>query len=675
MAKRNPSNGDESKAAAPLPDFKEDILPRANALVKAQQGRVDTQERARDLYFFKWPELNELKWIKETFDPSSHNTVNWLCDVLNINEPQFQITIPDDAMATQQDNGAGTSDTATEMTMPGAMMGNGNGNGNLGGMGMGMSPDMGMMAGMPQGMPPDMSGMPPLPMETPELPAESGIASAKEMAQTLENVIKSAIYHNDQASETSLRSEMIKSAVLFGMVSVKMSDLRLSGQWAKRKKRFAGKPPFRFKCLAPTTVFYEYDEYGLSAVLQRYRRAAREVLANYKDENPNLKAWLDKNADKLNNDVVFCEWWTNDETVKWVERVVPLDEDKTDDAETDELSNEFVVEKVQRNAYEFIPYAIRIARGSAMFENGEYRVTPLLYALDKSKLGYRANLFLTIVSTLAFGMANKKWLFTSQTGDKAPDLDFNAGPELIPVKTGEEAKPLDVGLSNDLYQVLNVILQKVDESTVSKTIVGQVPQGVTAASALNLLTQGARLPLFPIQTAVGECLAQLALMVPEYLRAYARNRADEPLELYLTSKRQTITAAQLPNYIECTVTLKPDLPQDRAIIAQIIRQLRPGADQLISADTARNMINIEDPAAEEEKLDAEKAEQVVEDLTLQAEGQQLQQALSPQPQQPPPLPQGAPRPAGMPPPPPGMGDQAAAQAMLNGAQPPPAPGM
>ena len=137
--------------------------------------------------------------------------------------------------------------------------------------------------------------------------------------------------------------------------------------------------------------------------------------------------------------------------------------------------------------------------------------------MHKSKLGLRASLFLTVISTLAFGMANGQWAYKSAGGVKSIDLDFGE-PHVYQLAVGEEIQQLNPQLTDDLYKAMQIILTKVDETTVSKVVVGQAPAGVTAASALNLLSQGAGLPLYPIQNAVGEALAILALMIPDYIR-------------------------------------------------------------------------------------------------------------------------------------------------------------
>ena len=224
-----------------------DLLDRANALVKAHKGRVGLQNELKDLYFITPLDAfkNKGDYVKEVYDPTADDTVNWLSDVLAVNEPQFEVTIPEEAMSAPADQG-GPLD-ALEMAAPdlSGVMG-----GSLGG---GVPP--------PAGDGNEMRGDGAALMGMGAMSGPSALMAAppsnKELAQTIENIIRSAIKHNDLSSESALQSDMVKQACLYGMVSVKLGDLRQDPRSEKRKLRHAGKPPFRFRAILPTNVFWE----------------------------------------------------------------------------------------------------------------------------------------------------------------------------------------------------------------------------------------------------------------------------------------------------------------------------------------------------------------------------------------------------------------------------------
>lgn len=634
-----------------------DILDRANAMVKAGEARVEMQNALQSIFQLEWDEKflsAKPAWVQETRDPTAFNAIQSMVDVLAVNEPTVTIEIPRDAVndiENQPDqineNAPGAMPDALtmqtdQMPMMGApgmsdpMMGDPSMMG--GGDGM-QSPAMmgGMMGGgaLPPMMHPPTGGtMPgggdsedPLGMMTPQ---GEGAMTPDKLAEILEGVVRLAHRQNDSRREFSFQRDLLYSLFISGQAAVKVADLRLTNLWKDDKRNsLYGKSPFVIKPLPPQNVYYEFDELGLAAVLQREVRTLREMRAKY-------KAKLDDSSFKGSGDerVVYAEWWTRERTCKWIERSI-----KIDTKITGGVDNELLLESPRENSLGFIPYVVRTGRGTSLFEKNQ--VLPSLYAGYKSKMFYRSNLFLTVISSLAFAMANPQWLHKNGTGEKPLVIDFS-GPQTYPLAQDESIERLEVALPGDLYQVFQLISGKVEESTVSKILMGQGNFGAhIAASAINLMVQGGKLTIFPIQQAAQETYAAIAQMIFDYVKVYDQFAPDEAteeadtgaetegaptlaktvkkngLQLVLASKAQTIVPDMIPDYLDISYELKADLPQDKiAILNSALQAL----GKLISKETAWDWIGLEDKAKEQERLDQDQAEVLAQQAN--AAGQQ-----------------------------------------------------
>jgi hypothetical protein len=442
-----------------------------------------------------------------------------------------------------------------------------------------------------------------------------GAYNPTELAELLEGVARSAFEHNDRRRKSAMLRDMLYSIFLFDEICVKIADLRLGKTWEQQPASYKTRSPFASKVCLPMTVHCEWDEYGLAAVLHRYKRSVREVAAQYGTARELLQSDPDGNVE-------FCEWWTRDQTAKWISSVVHgSDEIVTYDS--GRVDADIVVEPLRENTLGFVPFVVRTGRGAQLFENEAEQVTPLLYGGWKSNLFYRANLFLSVAATLAFGMANKKWIYKSETGEKTVDIDFS-DMGTIPAKNDESIEPLDVTIPAELMQMLQELTARSQQATLSAVAAGHVPQGVSAAAAINLLVQGSKLTIVPAQNAVGEAYALMTQMLFDYIKAYG----ESDLKVWVRDGVKPLAAEQIPDWLDIKVTLAADLPQDKALLYNIAMQAWKGG--FISKESGWDLIGIEDKVKEAERIARETAETTPEEI---AQGKGSELAMQEQAQQ------------------------------------------
>jgi hypothetical protein len=544
-----------------MTDFVE-ILERCNAMLKAQEPRVKMQDALQDVFALNWDEkflTNKPAWVQETRDPTPFNAIQAMVDVLSVNEPSPTIEVPRQNV----DNGP--------LIQPDAL---------------------GLM--------------------TP-IPANVNSQDPEKLGEILEGVARVVLKHNDERREFSLQRDILYSAFIFGQSVVKVADLRLSGLWKPTSRiSLYGKSPFAIKALRPQYVYYDFDELGLCAVLQREVRSIRALKRLYADTLKNSTITADADGN-----VIYSEWWTRDEHCCWIEKNIPYNT-----AIQGNVENSLILEDVSENTLGFVPYVIRSARGTSIFEKDN--LFPTLYSGWKSKMFYRSNLFLTVAASLAFAMANPQFVHKSATGDKTFKIDFS-GPNVWNIAPDESLEQLKTALPGDLYQMLQVITDKVQQSSISPVLTGSPPGGVTAASGINLLIQGGKLTIFPIQMAVQETYAEITQMVFDYVKAYADFSEETQLQLFLSNNETTLTPDMIPQYLNISYELKADLPQDKIAMVQAALA---ALGKIISKETAWDWIGIEDKPREQARMDADMAEQQM----MMQQQSQLQQPTSDQTQ-------------------------------------------
>lgn len=566
---------------------KNEVLERAAWLVKVQRDRVALQQEIANVLTLDWNEeaiKGKPDWVQEIKDPQPFNAIQTFVDVMAHDEPQVKIGVPEGSLHSEE------MDLGNPEEMDALLASFGGGSGEVG--------------------------------------EGNEKEKARELGDKLERVVQEIFVQNDLRLPTSLQRDELYAAFGLGMIVNKTADMRFGGErWSKYAARNRGASPFYIRSVNPTQVYFEYDEYGLCEVFHRYLRPLKEVVRIYGE---NVLGLGGLKAQDANGQVLFCEYWTNETRATWVENVYSTGDVDPEKYFTNELVNGgYFLQAPKANGLEFIPYDVKIARGTSIF-NRNNMVFPHLYAGHKSKLFLRNNLFFTVAASLAFMLVNPQVFHETDTPENPVQIDFST-PGTHGIRKGDKITPLELRITPEFEKVMTLFAQKIEESTVSKVVAGQSPGGVTAAAGINLLVGGGKLTVTSVQKALGEGRAGTIRTLFNYMRAYAGfagvgEKSD--LDIYARGVFNTLKPNELPDHIDISVKYEPFLPQDKALAMQT--WLTPVLQGLISSDYFYEQVGVQDVVTLREQLEADKDRKQADMMYEQQVQQGIQQAQAEQ---------------------------------------------
>lgn len=571
-----------------------EVLERATWLIKSQAERVDLQTEMLRAFQLDWNNdalRGKPDWVQEIRDPQPFNALQWLVDVLAHDEPQIKIEVPEGALPMSMQEAEAF---------------------------LGQDPMMQEMMG-------DMDG------------GGEGIRGqnrqkAQELGDKLERIAKEVFAQNDLRLPTSLQRDELYASLVMGMVVNKTGDMRYNSQkWQKYVGQKRGASPFYIRSQNPANVYFEYDEYGLCEVFHRYLRPLKEVVRVYGGSVLGLDS---VKAIEANGQVLFAEYWTHDTRATWVEQIYTSGSDAGYDNyfTAEQVQGGYWLQKPADNKLGFIPYSVKIARGTSIF-NRNNMVYPHLYAGWKSKLFTRNNLFFTVAASLAFMLVNPQMIQETDTPEAPVQLDFSR-PNVVGVRKGDKITQLPIAITPEFEKVMTLFAQKMEESTVSKVVAGQSPGGVTAAAGINLLIGGGKLTISSVQKALQEVRASTVQTIFDYVRVFpnfAEDGEGAGLEMYARGALQQLGADSLPERMDINVSYQPFLPQDKALAVQT--WLTPLLQKVISSDYFLEQVGVQDVVTLREQIEADKDREQADQLyqqQVQAALQQSQQPVMPQ---------------------------------------------
>jgi hypothetical protein len=209
------------------------------------------------------------------------------------------------------------------------------------------------------------------------------------------------------------------------------------------------------------------------------------------------------------------------------------------------------------------------------------------------------------------------WVFIEKTspGQPDPEVDWSRPGINGVLYPGQKLVfPSTQGIPDALMQMLTLIEGKAQEMTVPKVLFGQSPGASTSFSALNLLTQGGRLPLVPIQSAVETALSKAFRLILLWIAEKGQEITVQAGGLVADIDPQSID--QRTVWVE--VQLEPRLPQDLMSLVNA-SQLAHGSG-FISRRTAREWLHVADDTGEQEQIYMEQF--------MDAHAQQYQEAAA-----------------------------------------------
>jgi len=411
---------------------------------------------------------------------------------------------------------------------------------------------------------------------------------AEEQADKIEKVLAALWRKANREQQWPVHYGACYSAALYSEVCIQVGNSidnlawsAAKGEVGERQKREAVERPFVYQVHNPTCVYPRYGAAGLHSVLHRYKRRLWEVQAFWG------KAAADLPGDELDV-VTYNDYWDDSHRCVWV-----------NDSDRPIL--------LEKHGLPFIPWVCRVVMGSGMYAEPDRQRTPMLYPVWKGKWWHRQNLLYSVFYSLASQMGWPTWQVITQDGRDVP-IDLNKPGGKVNLRVGESVEPLQKMLIDvAVTQGLSIADAKMVASTLPRVVFGESPGSTMSYSAMNLLSQGGRLPLVPIEQQVGRALAEMFEITLRWIE-----HRGEAVEIYSTGEVAKIEPADInPTRLEVEVKLKADVPQDRLQLANLVQLLRqPGSDglPLISRLSAAELLGFMQPGDEWEQVIAEAVE-------------------------------------------------------------------
>ncbi len=410
----------------------------------------------------------------------------------------------------------------------------------------------------------------------------------EERADRLEKLLRALWYRANSARRWPVHYDACKSAALFSEVCIEVANLGENVRWmevagrdASELKRQTKRCPFAYSVHHPACVYPQFGAFGLRSVLHRYRRRLWEV-----------REWWGKEAEHVAGEdmdwITYSDYWDAVWRVVWV-----------GSADKPILS--------VKHELPFIPWVCAVVDGSGMWSEPEHQRMPLLYAVWKGHWWQRQNLLYSVFYTLAAQMGWPTWVMTTVDG-RSLDVDLNKPGGQINLQPGESVVPLQKMLIDEaVKQGLSIADSKLITCTLPRVVFGESPGSTMSYSAMNLLSQGGRLPLVPIERQVGNALAEMFDITLRWIE-----HSGTKIEVYHGGVATSAAASEIkPDEIEIEVKLKADVPQDRLSLANVVQLLRQrGPDGLpqISSATASELLGFMQAGEERERVIREEFE-------------------------------------------------------------------
>lgn len=415
----------------------------------------------------------------------------------------------------------------------------------------------------------------------PQITVASSETTVEDVVQddVTERGLRAVLHKSDAAREISAVYDAALSATLFGEIVMRVgysADVADLAQKAGNKAlaEAARQVPFTIETLNPAGVYTESDAFG-----------TRRVVIVEETTVGAVREFWGKLAAEIQGDeeteVELRDYWDREWRCVYVrEHQAPI--------------------LLERHELPFIPVVRRVVQGTGLWTRDDgARVWPLLYAMYQSGMWDAQNISLTMVYSLAYAMGSVPFIVTEKDSPNLPDpdIDWSRPGVNATLPKGVRLNRLALNaIPDEMLQVLNLVESKTPEMLMPKVVFGQAPSGSMSFSAINLLSQGGRLPLVPIQERLGDALAAVCEII---LRWAIEEKST--IELYDGGILATIDPQRLqPERLHVSVSVTPDVPQDRVQVGALVSQLV--ASGVISRRTGREWMHVVDDTGETEQI-------------------------------------------------------------------------
>lgn len=391
-----------------------------------------------------------------------------------------------------------------------------------------------------------------------------------------ERGLRAILRASDKRRKVSWIYDATLSAVLFGEIVARVGYSADIVKLSKNKvlEAEAEQMPFTIETLNPAGVFTREDAFGTNRVVIIENTTYGVVREFWGKEAEHLQGEDDEDCE------VYDYW---DRTwhcvyVKGENKPILFD----------------------KHELPFIPVVRRIVQGTQLWTRDEgHTVFPLLYPLHESGMWDAQNIALTMVYSIAYAMGSVPFVAVKKerAGLPDPEIDWSRPGINVTLHDGVDIERLNVdAVSEEMLAVLNLVEGKVPEMLMPKVVFGQSPGATMAYAAINLLTQGGRLPLVPIQERLADVISEVCEII---LRWILEEGAD--VELWDDGQWARIETDRLDEKrLWINVTITPDIPQDRMQLGTLVNQLVSAG--IISKKTAREWMHILDDTKEQEQI-------------------------------------------------------------------------
>ncbi len=386
----------------------------------------------------------------------------------------------------------------------------------------------------------------------PPLDKETG--TDKKEANDLEKSLRTMMQKSDRQTNASLVGEVVAQLAIWSECCIKVWDMRPMAQRSGKKMAKFPKQimPIALKTIHPTSIAYESADWGIARVVESRKRTLGDVRSSWR-----LDALEFPGEDSM--EVTFNEYWD------WT----PFDDSGTRAVWLSDFDSPIL--KPHKHKLDFMPYIIRFGHGLSFLTNVEDRRMSILYPLLKTKTWHRLNLLLTLMSTNVFLFSNPHTIISIDPNhDREVTIDASQLGGQTKLYTTEKIEPFARQLippeANGLLSILSAQSQK---STLPDVVQGGAPGGITAGYAINLLAQGGKLAIFPIERAANTALTDVLDTALGWI-------ADSKYTVTLAPD-QEITARIADTYRQrVEVKLNQKMPMDKAAIAQMWNMMISG---------------------------------------------------------------------------------------------------
>ena len=451
----------------------------------------------------------------------------------------------------------------------------------------------------------------------------------KKFASLVENIVRFQYRAAGKRGKSNISRQITQSSLLHDKICVQTTFLpyqkkNIESMGGSEKKilgsmRFG---QFGVQVRNAKNVHYVQSEWGLEVVVFEQVFAARDALAYWGDVVPK-----------------YLKQEIEDGDVEWL-YVVDYIDDKDRAIRAWPMSNASIVSKnfedgirlveTQPHGLPFIPWAIK-GGGNTTETEPELHHRPMLDSVWNSGQFDSINIMRSLMMSKAIQKHAGAATVSTTFDGESPEIDYDDPTQNLPLRVGESVQALPGDqLDPSLFTLVEGLNNDVSASTVSRILLGEVPQQVAFAT-MNLGQQSAARSIVPYRESAEETISEIMSQMLLW-SAFAK----EDLKAWSTSKTTRGERYVLPynlidpEHVMFDVELIADLPTDNMTKTNVGRmQLEAG----VSNEAVFEQWGYTDPTHVMEVRAQEDLERAEIDLYLQQQQMELEAGVQLQVQQ------------------------------------------